>query len=225
MNTPFASTRITYETRGPAPAEAIGAIVVLHGANGSPAKSWELFENAVPQGVTVVLAQGQFPGAEPDTSVWFGIKFNEDGTREVSFDQEREARSGVAELLRAVRAAPSMEGKRLLLLGFHQGAIVAVNILLEHPELVDGVAIATARVMDEVAGACPPLDAHKGLPVIWTHGDADVALPLVQGVRGRKILSDYGCEVETYDYPGGAEIPPETAARLRQWFEQQFDLG
>jgi len=221
----FAPTRLTYETRGPAPAEAKGVIVVLHGVGGNPAKAWQLFEHAVPQGVMAVLCRGPFPWPQdPAGAGWFGVKFNDDGTREVKFDEEVESRAALVELVEVVRADPRLKGKRIVLLGFHQGAIMSVNALLQRPDLLDGVALVTARVMAEVAQANPPQRAHRGLPVIWAHADADYALPLPLAVAGRPILADYGCDVTEYDYPGGAEVPPETAARLRVWLEQLFNL-
>lgn len=106
---------------------------------------------------------------------------------------------------------PSPSGK-LVLAGFSQGALMAIDGGLRAPGLVSGIVALSGGLYEKDLGA-----AEKGVrvPVFIAHGLYDDVVPIQNAQRARRVLEDAGIDVEYHDYPMAHQIAEEELAAVR----------
>lgn len=132
--------------------------------------------------------------------------------RGLGFDLD-EVRAGQAAAVEAVeeiaRTAPDP-----LLLGFSQGAGMALGVLLQRPGLVRGV-LSLSGVMRALDAA--PAAELKGKPVFAAHGLHDPLIPLSAARALRDELVQRGLDVTWREYPMAHMVIPQELADARAW--------
>ena len=129
-------------------------------------------------------------------------------------------------------AAEAQEGARLVtlaveelartsprpfLLGFSQGASMALAVALTRPELIAGVlSLSGVPARLEPAQLAAPA-ALRGFPVFAAHGTLDDVVPIDMGRANRAELGRLGCEVSWHEYPMGHVVLPEELDAARAW--------
>ena len=114
-------------------------------------------------------------------------------------------------MLREVRALLGTGGQPcaapVVLGGFSQGAMTAVDIALHLPaaEQVKAVAMLSGApiVVNDWAKRLP---AKKGLPVLITHGMSDPVLPFPVSGWSRDLLAQGGAKVQYETHAGGHDL-------------------
>ncbi len=117
-----------------------------------------------------------------------------------------EARTVVASALREVRT--ELSPPKLILGGFSQGSMVALDLTLRDPKLeVAGLVLMSSTLLarDTWTKAAPQ---RRGLSVLLCHGTRDPVLPFPQAQRLRALLEDAGLDVNWIPFDGQHEIPP-----------------
>lgn len=143
---------------------------------------------------------------------WFSLKQDGGG---ISFDpaEAREAaRLATLAIEEIARTSP-----RPFLLGFSQGASMALAVALMRPQLVAGVLSLSGvppRVGPEEFAAPAAL---RGFPVFAAHGTQDAIVPIAMGRDSRAELGRLGCEVAWHEYPMGHMVLPEELDDARAW--------
>jgi phospholipase/carboxylesterase len=125
------------------------------------------------------------------------------------------ARASLAALLDAL--APSVGERPLVVGGFSQGGMLLADLLARAPRRLAGAAFFSASriAFDE----WPPLAgaAHlRGLPVVVSHGSADLDLAFSAGEALRDALLSGGADVVWVPFDQGHEIPLVVWRRLRK---------
>ena len=106
-----------------------------------------------------------------------------------------------------------------LLLGFSQGAGIALMVALQRPGAVRGV-LALSAVPPDRGGSTPRgggEGATKGLPVFLGHGTRDSLLPIAVAHHSRALLEEAGCDVTFREYPMAHEISEAELADARSF--------
>jgi phospholipase/carboxylesterase len=144
---------------------------------------------------------------------WFNL--GQDVRGRISFDAG-EARAAVRAALGAVEEI-AKDSPRPLLLGFSQGAGMAVGAALLRPDLVSGVLSLSgvARALEEQDHAPP--EALRGLPVFAAHGRQDPLLPIGLGRGLRDTLAGLGVDVSWHEYDMGHMVIPEEIEDAKAW--------
>ena len=107
-------------------------------------------------------------------------------------------------------------GLPLVLAGFSQGAMLALDAVLQTPPLaVDALALWSASRL-AFAEWAPALHRLRGLRVDVLHGRADANLGIDAGHSLREALADAGAHVRWLPFDGGHEIPPQAWLGLRR---------
>jgi phospholipase/carboxylesterase len=89
----------------------------------------------------------------------------------------------LAEWIRGVRGQASS----VAVLGFSQGAVVALQLLRRHPDLVDAL-ISLSGIVDETTDPGDPELEVMRPPVFWGRGTADAVIPSSQFMATREWL-------------------------------------
>jgi len=155
---------------------------------------------------------------------WFRIDFTPRG---MAADIEQAKRSlgmlpgFIGELVDTYGADP----RRVYLLGFSQGAMMSLALLLTRPEKVSGVVAMSGRLPQQVLGREPDRDALTGKPVLITHGIYDPVLPVENGRAAREYLAGLPVDLTYREYPMRHEVSAESLRDVAGWLKRSLDSG
>ena len=106
----------------------------------------------------------------------------------------------------------------LVLMGFSQGAMLAVDLAMRAPQRPAGVAILSGTLVDEksVKLLAP---GRKGLRFFQSHGSVDPILGFPQALALEKALLAAGWEGKLLRFEGAHSIPPQALDALAEWLD------
>jgi phospholipase/carboxylesterase len=207
------------------------AAVVLHGFGANSADLYPLADELDPEGrLSWYFPEAPYSiryGGSPLGKAWFprneeqavaaveGMYFH--GLEEMDPQGLRAAGAELIELLHSRGVA----WERLILGGFSQGAMVAVEAAVQAGRppadllLFSGAAIAAERWQREL----PKLGRFE---FFQSHGTADAILPLEGARRLYSLLEEAGGEAEFLQFDGGHGIPPEITERAARRIERRL---
>ena len=143
---------------------------------------------------------------------WFNLAMGPGG---LSFDSE-EVRAGVSAAVTAVEAI-AKESPRPILLGFSQGAGVALSVALRRPDLVSAVLSLSGVLRALDAADLGPAAGLRGFPVFAAHGTQDPIVPIALGRALRDELLRHELAIEWHEYPMGHMVLPDELTAARSW--------
>jgi phospholipase/carboxylesterase len=114
-----------------------------------------------------------------------------------------------------------VDRRKVLLLGFSQGGVMAYDLFLRQPERFAGLAALSSWLPPELSAAAPASDAHKGAPVLVLHGTEDPMIPVQRAQESRDALLATGVSLTYREFEMGHEISPEALRALVEWIEQK----
>lgn len=154
---------------------------------------------------------------------WFHIDWLADGT--VRPDR-RQAEATLAELERWIVAAPARLGSdphRTYVLGFSQGGMMALGLLLRAPQALAGVVALSSRAPDGLFEPVAPAEAVGRVPLFVAHGVYDDVLPVEHGRRIRDRFAGLNRDFTYREFPVGHAIAEEEVVAVRDWLAERLD--
>jgi phospholipase/carboxylesterase len=118
-----------------------------------------------------------------------------------------EARAAVIALCDDVRAELGVPDERVVLGGFSQGAMLALDVALHAERAFAGLILMSGTLIAERDWA-PRVPSRKGMRVLQSHGERDGLLPFAAAQRLRDLLRGGGLDVTWLPFRGQHEIPP-----------------
>lgn len=125
------------------------------------------------------------------------------------------------ELAAFVRHAAERYGfdrRRVVAVGFSNGANIAASSLLLEPGLLAGAVLFRAMVPFDP----DPRPVLGGTPVLLSNGRRDPLVPPSETERLIALLRDSGAEVTPLWQPGGHELTTRDVEDARRWLEERF---
>ena len=199
-------------TDGPAP-----TVFVLHG-RGADEEDLLPVTQRLPDSLSVVSLRA--PDRLMGGYTWYELEMP-DGDLHRSqphVDEFRRSLDLVSESVEAAIDAYDLDPDRIGLLGFSQGAITALSLLLEAPDDYAWVAALHGYLADSHAERAP--DDIEGKPVFVASGSADQVIPSSRAEAAAEHLRELGCAVESDVYASAHGIGPDELADLVAWVEQ-----
>jgi predicted esterase len=198
-------------TAGPAPGEANAALILVHGRGGS-AREMLLLAREIADGTVACMA----PQASGHT--WYPYSF-------LSPLEENEPglSSGLAVLDALVREAieAGVPRERVALLGFSQGACLALEFVARFAERFGGVIGLSGGLIGPPNTPRNYVGSLQGTPVLLGCSDVDPHIPLERVEETATVLADLGGEVTKRIYPGlGHTINSDELDRARAVLER-----
>lgn len=148
---------------------------------------------------------------------WFSLAGGREPDASEVASAARELEAFVDEALERYPA----DRRKVLLLGFSQGGVMAYDLFLRRPERFAGLAALSSWLPPELAAAAPPGEAHKNLPVLVVHGSDDPMIPVARAQESRDALLRYGVSLSYRELAMGHEISPDALRALVEWIEQK----
>lgn len=110
--------------------------------------------------------------------------------------------------------------ERLILMGFSQGAMLAVDLAARAGTAPAGVAILSGTLVNKPALA-ELAPGKKGMPFFQSHGSVDPILGFAQARALEKLLIESGWKGQLRRFEGGHAIPAEMVEGLKGWLEKR----
>lgn len=131
------------------------------------------------------------------------------------------ARAHVDALLAQVTRRYRVPRKRIALVGFSQGAMLALDTLLHASEPVGCVGLLSGTFIAEQEWL-PRMAQHHAVPLFMSHGAYDPLLPFRLSEALRDTLRAHGYKVSWREFAGGHEIPPRVLSDLEEFLRACF---
>ncbi|HET9595158.1 MAG TPA: phospholipase [Anaeromyxobacteraceae bacterium] len=215
---------LVHEARPPrAPSARPPLLVLLHGIGADERDLLPLAPHLDPR-FQVVSARAPHE-AEPMGHRWYAIDWSATPPRADAAEMAA-SRDLLGRFLEEATAAYGTDPARTFLLGFSQGAIMALSLLLARPALVRGVVAHSGR-MSRLPGPEPSAEALAHASALVLHGAQDEVVPVGEGRKAHAILAPLlGPRVAYREYDDLAHgISEESLADAAQWLSERLDAG
>jgi phospholipase/carboxylesterase len=134
---------------------------------------------------------------------------------------ERGRRELATFLDEAVERYP-VDRRKIVVLGFSQGGVMAYDMVLRDPDRFCGlVAISSWLPPDLVGEGLAKQSGHENFPVLVQHGTEDPMIPVARAQESREALLKLGVNLAYHEYEMGHEIRPEALRDLLVWLEEK----
>jgi phospholipase/carboxylesterase len=194
-------------------------LVLLHGIGADERDLLPLAGAVAPRFLCVsVRAPYEAP---PMGHAWYAIDWR---TSPPTSDlaQAEESREALVALLLDLAAGHGTDPGRTFLLGFSQGAAMALAVALTRPELVRGVVLHSGRVLPGLEARAAPAQALAGLEALVLHGVDDDVLPVERGREIRDLLAPrLGDRLAYREHDAGHFVTQETLDDARAWLAER----
>jgi phospholipase/carboxylesterase len=195
-------------------------LVLLHGIGTDENDLFPLAQAVDPRFAVVSLrAPGDYHGGY----AWFHIDFLAGGRVRPDLPQ---ARASLARLIAWIESTPARLGtdpRRTFLLGFSQGAMMALGALGEVPERLAGVVALSGRAPGELFEPRASREAIARVPLLVAHGSHDDVLPVESGRTIRAAFAPLSHDFTYREFPIGHGISDEELALVADWLAAHLD--
>src|SRR5215207_2977582 len=190
-------------------------VVLLHGF-GAPGDDLVALAEAIDAPVRFVFPEAplELGGVYGNARAWWLLdlaRLEDELRRGVPRDRRTEIPDGLpavrATLLRLLEQVESrLPTNRLVLGGFSQGAMLALDVALHREQPPAGLILMSGTLLAESEWE-PRMKTLTGVPVLQSHGRADGLLPFGVAEVLRDKLRAAGAQVDWHEFIGGHEIP------------------
>ena len=192
------------------------AIIGLHGWTGDE----HVFE-PVAKMMNIDDAQWFFPRAPYKADSGKGYSWFS-GTDETGWDIEK-TRVGIHQLLADVRSN-GFSPKNIFLIGFSQGASLAMEIALRLPFAIGGIVPIAGFIKFRDTLSNEATKESKATPVLLLHGNQDEIIHVIASEKAHDFFKERGNPVYFKRYDGGHKIPKRTGPIVKSFILDSFNF-
>lgn len=119
--------------------------------------------------------------------------------------------------LDATLARYPIDRRKLVLLGFSQGGVLAYRLALAAPRRYAALAALSAWLPPQMLAQLPAAEGRDELPTLVQHGTGDEIIAVARAQQSVEALRDLRVPVVYRDYDMGHEINAESLTDLSRW--------
>ena len=136
------------------------------------------------------------------------------------FDPEEIIRRthALADFIVAATAHHQLDARRLIAVGFSNGANIAATLMLLRPEILGGAVLLRAMVVLDQAAAPGSLTGKR---VLLLNGNVDPIIPLDHPPRLAALLRTGGAEVTAQSLAASHGLTPQDVAHAQAWLAKR----
>lgn len=114
-----------------------------------------------------------------------------------------------------------IDGKKLAVLGFSQGGVMAYGLGLGEPERFAGLAVLSSWLPKDLLSALPDVPATEQLPVLIQHGSRDELVDVGRARQSVETLRNLRVPITYREYDMGHEINARSLGDLSAWLQEK----
>jgi phospholipase/carboxylesterase len=114
-----------------------------------------------------------------------------------------------------------IDPKKLVVLGFSQGGVMAYSLALANPERFAALAVLSSWLPKELLPRLNVTDAVQSLPTLVQHGTQDPTIEVARARSSVETLRQLRVPLTFREYPMGHEIGARSLADLSTWLEEK----
>jgi len=114
-----------------------------------------------------------------------------------------------------------IDPKKLVVLGFSQGGVMAYSLALANPERFAALAVLSSWLPKELLPRLNVTDAVQSLPTLVQHGTQDPMIEIARARSSVETLRQLHVSLTFREYPMGHEIGARSLAELSTWLEEK----
>ncbi len=123
----------------------------------------------------------------------------------------------LVEALIAREKSRGIAAARIVLAGFSQGGVMALQTGLRHPERLAGIMALSCYVPLARTLAAEASQTNRDAPIFMAHGLYDDLIPIAAARRSRDLLLQLGYRVQWHEYPMSHSVSAEEIADISDW--------
>jgi phospholipase/carboxylesterase len=112
--------------------------------------------------------------------------------------------------------------ERIVLAGFSQGGVIALELGLRYPRRLAGIIALSTYLARPAALATERTAAGEGLAVFLGHGSMDPVIPVAFGRAAAESLAGWGYAVEAQEYPMPHSVHPQEIEDIARWLGERL---
>lgn len=132
-----------------------------------------------------------------------------------------EAAVRLERFLAAALARYAVDPRKLVLLGFSQGGVLAYRLALANPRRFAGLAALSSWLPPQMVANLPPADGRDELPTLVQHGVADEIIAVARAQQSLETLRSLRVPAMYREYDMGHEINAASLTDLSRWLEEK----
>ncbi len=197
-------------------------LLLLHGAGGSEK---EFFNHAdlFDERFAVITVRAPFMQGHK-RYLWFGMEKGGD-TEEMDSIQVEFSRRSLAKFVAQAVDAYQLNPAQVYVLGFGQGAVMALSIMLTDPDLLAGAVVISGQIPEALRSLMARPEQLKGFPVLVMHGLHDELYPIGCGRAINIALSGYPVLLDYREKPVGHLLSQEALDDASAWLTVRLDAS
>lgn len=137
--------------------------------------------------------------------------------------EERESRKRLARFIDQMIEAHDVDSKKVFVLGFSQGATLALSLALTIPERLGGTIALSGRVMREVSNSIASPEAIAQAKIFMGHGLHDDVVPIGRARSSKEFLCGFDVDLTYREYPAAHQISSDMLTHAGGWLRQAVD--
>lgn len=138
-------------------------------------------------------------------------------------DGVRRSQEEINEII-AEQRADGIASDRMVLAGFSQGGVIALQTALRHPEKFAGVlALSTYLACADTLGSEGTVANHK-TPIFYGHGSADAVIPMALAKQSRAKLENHGHSVRWHEYAMAHSVCAEEIEDIAKFLKKMLAI-
>ena len=118
-------------------------------------------------------------------------------------------------------AAYPIDRRKLAVLGFSQGGVMAYALALRSPAAYAGLIALSSWLPDEMAESIPSDPELANLQTLVIHGTKDSMISIDRARESRDALAKLGVPASYHEYEMGHEINPDALQQLISWLGEK----
>jgi phospholipase/carboxylesterase len=153
---------------------------------------------------------------------WYHVAFYADriDRNEAELEQSRKL---LVQFIDEAVAKYGADPRRVYLMGFSQGSIMSLAVMLTQPELLAGVVVQSGSLPREVLPIAAAPERLKDFPVLVVHGLYDEVLPIAEGRAVRDHLNQLPVKLDYREYPMRHQISDQSLDDVCGWLIAQLN--
>ena len=156
-------------------------------------------------------------GPEAVGYAWYPMSHDGVPDVEAMLSQQKKLQAFLDECLKSYPIDP----KKLVVLGFSQGGVMAYTLALANPERFAALAVLSSWLPKELLPRLNVTDAVQSLRTLVQHGTQDPTIEVARARSSMEMLRQLGVPLTFREYPMGHEIGARSLAELSTWLEEK----